>query len=41
MPALFRSLFITGDFEKAIIERLRAGEPALPGDPEAPSGLEP
>ncbi len=30
MPALFRSLFITGDFEKAIIERLRAGEPALP-----------
>ena len=40
MPALFRSLFVTGDFEKAIIERLRAGEPALPLGSEA-SGNEP
>ena len=40
MPALFRSLFITGDFEKAIIERLRAGEPALPEGSDS-SGTEP
>jgi hypothetical protein len=41
MPALFRSLFITGDFEKAILERLRAGEPALPGGDESPSETDP
>lgn len=33
MPALFRSLFITGDFEEAIIERLRAGESPLEETP--------
>ena len=27
MPALFRSLFVTGNFEEAIIERLRTGDP--------------
>ncbi|MEM1412382.1 MAG: YdbH domain-containing protein, partial [Pseudomonadota bacterium] len=44
MPALFRSLFVTGNFEEAILERLRAGDPAfqetLPGleepTPESP-----
>jgi len=33
MPALFRSLFVTGDFDKAIIERLRAGESPLEETP--------
>lgn len=33
MPALFRSLFVTGDFEEAIIERLRAGESPLEETP--------
>ncbi len=32
MPALFRSLFVTGDFDKAIIERLRSGEPQVEQD---------
>lgn len=33
MPALFRSLFLTGDFEEAIIDRLRAGESPLEETP--------
>jgi hypothetical protein len=33
MPALFRSLFVTGNFEEAIIERLRAGESPLEETP--------
>jgi hypothetical protein len=41
MPALFRSLFITGDFDKAIIERLRAGEPALPETLKPPGNPQP
>ncbi len=34
MPALFRSLFVTGDFERAIIERLRAGKTPLEETPQ-------
>ncbi len=33
MPALFRSLFVTGDFEEAIVERLRAGETPIEETP--------
>ncbi len=35
MPAMFRSLFLTGDFEQGIIERLRAGEAPLGEIPES------
>jgi hypothetical protein len=38
MPALFRSLFVTGDFDRAIIDRLRSGTPLLE---EAEPGGEP
>ncbi len=30
LPAMFRSLFVTGDFESAIIDQITAGQPSTP-----------